>query len=120
MAANLAADVCAVLIHGHQVTISKNIIVACAENGVPIVYCDKKHIPISISLPISGHYHITKRIKDQVSIKNTVRKRLWQQIVRCKIKEQARTLINLKPIVSVSLTKLAKSVRSGDPENREA
>jgi CRISPR-associated protein Cas1 len=113
-------DVCAVLINSNRATMSKNIIIACAEHGVPIVYCDKKYIPVSISLPVSGHYHITKRIRDQTSAKNVVRKRLWQQVVRRKISEQARTLLVLNPIVSASLIKLAKSVRSGDPENREA
>lgn len=114
------ADIGAVVIHSYHAMLSKNVIVALADHGIPLVYCDKSHMPTAMSLPATAHYRQAERAAWQAEAGLPVKKQLWKQIVRCKIREQARTLTSIDDITAASLLKLARDVQSGDKGNVEA
>jgi len=96
------------------------VIIACQENNVILVFCDKQHLPYSVILPISDANSLhTKILIEQTQVSEATRKRLWKQVVQQKIFEQALTLKlldkNSKPVEF-----LIKKVKSGDKENHEA
>jgi CRISPR-associated protein Cas1 len=70
-------------------------------------------------LPVTGHSVQTERFAAQADAPAPVRKRLWKQVVRCKILAQADLLQRLRGD-DQGLTAVSRSVRSGDPSNREA
>jgi CRISP-associated protein Cas1 len=117
----IAIEDLGILILQHPaITITQSAITLCQQSNVAILFCDERHLPVSITLPLwSGHSLHTKVLREQVATKVPRRKRLWQQIVRAKISEQADTLdrIGLKSQV---LARLHDKVRSGDPDNIEA
>ena len=117
----IAIEDLGILILQHPaITITQSAITLCQQSNVAILFCDERHLPASITLPLwSGHSLHTKVLREQVATKVPRRKRLWQQIVRAKISEQADTLdrIGLKSQV---LARLHDKVRSGDPDNIEA
>ncbi len=110
-----------VLILQHPaIVITQQTIIACQKNKVVIVFCDNKHLPYSIILPIAeGHTLHNKILKQQIAITEPTRKRLWKQIVEQKITQQAITLKLLNKD-STRLDYLSKQVKPGDESNAEA
>lgn len=110
-----------VLILQHPaIVLTQQLIVACQENKVVIVFCDEKHLPYSVILPIGeGHTLHNKILKQQMAISEPTRKRIWQQIVQHKIKQQEQTLVMLNK-ESTRLNYLSTQVKTGDTGNCEA
>jgi len=110
-----------VLILQHPaIVLTQQLIVACQKNKVVIVFCDEKHLPYSLILPIGeGHTLHNKILKQQMAITEPTRKRLWQKIVQHKIKEQEQTLVMLNK-KSTRLKFLSTQVKTGDSGNCEA
>ena len=117
----IATDDLGILILQHPaITITQSAITLCQKSNVAILFCDERHLPISITLPLwSGNSLHTKVLREQISSKIPRRKRLWQQIVRAKISGQVATLeqAGMEP---QRLKRLIDRVRSDDPENIEA
>jgi len=70
-------------------------------------------------MPVEAHSVQTERFQAQISVKNPLKKRLWQQIVQKKIQNQA-DLLGHSPVSKMRLLYLSGRVRSGDPDNIEA
>jgi CRISP-associated protein Cas1 len=93
--------------------------VALAERAVLVVICAANHAPVSCFWPMSGHHAQGARMRAQWQSGVPLAKQLWRQLVIAKIRMQAAILqANGQP--HGALDTLAKSVRSGDPENIEA
>ena len=114
------ADINAVVVHAHQATVTTNLAAALAEHNIPLVLCDAKHLPASILWPFQGHFEQADRIEGQAAASLPTKKRLWQSLVKAKIKEQARSLADHDPAGERALLELVRKVRSGDPDNVEA
>lgn len=112
-------DILAVIVHGHGITYTNNVLVALAERSVPFVLCASNHKPVGMLLPVVANYEQTARIRAQIVCSLPRRKRLWQQIVRAKVAAQASALdsvgVNDRPLRS-----LVRLVKSGDSTNVEA
>ena len=110
----------AVLIVSHpQVTFSHAVLSGLASAGAVFVACNEKHMPVSMLLPLETHSLQAERFAAQAGISVPVKKRAWQEIVRAKIRAQAR-LLQARTGSDRGLGALAARVRSGDPENIEA
>jgi CRISPR-associated protein Cas1 len=110
-----------VLILQHSaIVLTQQIVIACQKNNVIIIFCDDKHLPYSVILPIAESNTLHNKIlKQQVATTEPTRKRLWQQIVQNKIQQQAITL-ELLGKDSARLHRVAAEVKTGDVGNREA
>lgn len=119
--ARISIEDLGILILQHPaIVITQTVIMACQQNNVAVLFCDEKHLPISVTLPLwEGHSLHTKVLREQMAISEPTRKRLWQQIVRAKIAEQALTIEQAGANVA-GLKRLRSKVKSGDPENCEA
>lgn len=87
--------------------------------GAAVVLCDNNHLPSGMLLPIESNSIQTERCAKQINAKEPLKKKLWQQIVRTKIKHQAK-LVKDNTQICKALTVLLSQVRSGDPSNIEA
>lgn len=90
-----------------------------AELDATVVLCGGNHLPVAIVLPLASHSQVVLRLTSQIQASRPLRKRLWKQIIRAKIRAQASNL----PIDSAARRKLLEmcsTVRSGDPTNVEA
>ncbi len=112
-------DVAAVIASAHGITYTNSLLVALTERCVPLVVCGVNHRPAGFLWTASGHYEQGGRISDQASASKPLRKRLWAQIVSAKIQAQGITLATVGT-THKGFNRLARSVRSGDPENIEA
>ncbi|HHT9112553.1 MAG: type II CRISPR-associated endonuclease Cas1 [Planctomycetes bacterium] len=109
-----------ILILDHPaITHTQGLLTACFKHNVAVLICDEKHLPGGIFFPLEGNSLHSRTIAQQVQITEPIRKRLWQAIVRAKIREQAKVLLHATGDSS-PLPAFAARVKSGDPENIEA
>lgn len=115
-------DITAVILAGPQISLTKTLMMELAERGAVIVTCGRNWHPASFTLPFDSHFEAAGILHDQITASTPLRKRLWQAIVRTKIRNQALVLERYAPghRALSDLAALGKRVGSGDPENREA
>lgn len=113
-------DLGVVILQHPAIVITQAVVIACQKNNVALVFCDERHLPYSVLLPVSdGNNLHSKVLQQQSNLSLPTKKRLWQQVVQQKITEQCNTLKSLdKPHKPVE--RLAELVKAGDPENLEA
>lgn len=109
---------CVVLAHA-QVYLTQPAMAALMAAGCPLIVCDSAFMPTGMMLPLHANTLQTQRMLAQAATPRPVRKRLWQQIVRWKVRSQARVLAVVNGD-DAGLFALAETVRSGDPMNIEA
>jgi len=115
-------DLTALILSAHQITLSKSLITALAESGVPIITSGANYHPLAITLPYGIHYDQAGVLRAQIESGRPLQKRLWQAVVREKILNQWTILEYFAPTSPVldELSVLAKRVKSGDIQNMEA
>lgn len=113
------SDIAALLLAHPQITLSQAVLSRIAEAGGAVITIDGKYLPASMLLPVQSHFIQTERFARQMEISLPTRKRLWQQIVRAKIKAQGELLRELHGS-DEGLIALSVRVRSGDVGNLEA
>lgn len=113
-------DIGVVILENPAIVLTQQVTIACQQNNVALVFCDERHLPYSVLLPISdGNTLHAKVLQQQIGLSVPTKKRLWSQIVKQKISNQAETLKNLgRPHLPIE--RLAVKVKSGDPDNLEA
>jgi CRISPR-associated protein Cas1 len=112
-------DLGLLLLSNPTITISHPAMAACATNNVAIVTCDSSHMPVALTLPIAGHHLHAKYLRQQVAVTEPRKKRLWQLIVKQKIREQSSTL-EAAGVDPEEINFLIHKVNSGDSTNIEA
>lgn len=109
-----------IVLHGHGCTLTTEILSACAQTSIPVTVCDRRHQPISLAWPMVGQYEQSDRIDAQVAATDRLKNRLWRDVVRAKLREQARVLDLKDSSGAAAMKKLLPLVKAGDPDNIEA
>ncbi|OIQ78857.1 CRISPR-associated endonuclease Cas1 [mine drainage metagenome] len=112
-------DIAAVIANAHGLSYTNNLLVALAERCAPFVLCAANHNAVGMLLTIEGNFQQAKRFDAQAAASLPLTKRLWAEIVKSKLQQQAAAL-EATGISAIPLSALVKKVRSGDPENYEA
>lgn len=113
-------DINCVMLENRQTMISSYLLSEFSTYGIAVYFCDEKHTPNSVLLPLVRHSRHFKMLKEQLNLGRPLQKRLWQQIIIMKIQNQARCLEILEKDGAKELYALAKQVQSGDRTNCEA
>lgn len=112
-------ELAALVVTHPRVQMTQAVVAGIAAQGGTVVVCDNTYLPAAMLLPMQAHFAQTERYAAQARMKEPLRKRLWQQLVRSKIRAQGRTLKDLRG-EDAGLSAMAERVRSGDPDNLEA
>jgi CRISP-associated protein Cas1 len=112
-------DIGVLLVDHAGVTYTHSVFTELLRCGAAIVLCGGNHQPSGMLLPIESNTIQTERFTQQIQAKQPVKKKLWQQIIRAKIRHQAK-IAGPDSEVYKELMALRERVRSGDPENIEA
>ncbi len=112
-------DIGMLLVDNAHVTYSHHALCELLSNAAVVVFCGRDHLPAGMLVPFSGHTEVVARLRDQMSVRRPLKKRLWQQLVSAKIRGQAANLHHDHG-AAVHLRAMARRVRSGDPSNVEA
>lgn len=112
-------DIGCLLLDQQGITLTQAVISELTLNNVAVVFCDEKHLPASMLLPLESHHLPNQRLRQQLDASEPLRKQLWQQTVKAKLRNQA-ALLDYIGKSGEPLRKWATQVRSGDAGNREA
>ncbi len=115
-------DIYALIIDNCSASISIATINAITEAGAHICFCDEKHIPSSMALPMTEHYRPLAVVRRQLEMPQEMKDEFWKRIISAKISNQAACLrlCGVKSEKYKPLQQLAEEVLPGDPKNREA
>ena len=112
-------DIGVLLVDHRGTTYTHSVFTELLQCGAAIVLCGGDHHPAGMLLPIESNAVQTERFRQQIEAKEPVKKRLWKQIVRAKIRHQAKIAGKDSDVYPI-LMLLRDKVRSGDPDNIEA
>lgn len=114
-------DISMLVIDHPQVTLTTQLLTACAEQQICVITVDASHLPNGIYLPFMAHSRALKVMRTQLGLAQPLRKRLHQQLIQQKIRNQAACLLQAEQQgYAKHLLSLAERVRSGDSDNHEA
>lgn len=113
-------DISILILNGTGATITTNLLNSLLEVGVMVVVLGTNYLPSGIFYPTDPHYLHKQKINLQIQSTKPLEKRLWQQVVKAKILNQATILSYFTTEDEKQLFELAKKVSSGDKENLEA
>ena len=111
-------DIGFIVLEHPQISVTMKLMEQLTEHNVTVVFCDSKHMPSSMLLPLDAHHIQNELFRAQIDASEPLKKNLWKQTIESKIKNQAR-LLEKKGFNGQSLKNLAKSVKSDDSDNRE-
>lgn len=112
-------DIGFLIIENNQVYITIPLINELAKNNAGVVFCDEKHMPFTMNLPLECNAIQNQLFSAQIESSLPVKKNCWKLIIEQKIKNQARVLEKHAHNAD-RLYNLAKEVKSDDSTNREA
>lgn len=114
------SEISSIMLQTMRVYISAYLMAELAKNKISLVYSDEKCNPIGQALPLCGAHNVSKRIQEQLAWGEPIKKRVWQRVVREKIRQQASLLADRDLPEARVLKSAVDEVRSGDTTNREA
>ncbi len=106
------------IVSGFGIRYSHNLIVELCNRNIPMVICGSNFMPCGFLSGTEVNYDLSGRLNDQISTSKAFNDRLWQEIIRKKIKNQYLTLMACE-IEDKVLSKSIKTVQSGDISNVE-
>lgn len=112
-------DIEAVIFSHPAASVTTQAIAALAARGASIVICGPDFRPVGYLLPVDGHHAQGDRMQAQAAALLPLRKRLWGELARAKIRAQAAALDRVGAD-GAALREISSRVRSGDPDNKEA
>jgi CRISPR-associated protein Cas1 len=102
-----------------QATLASALMAACMEAGVAIVLATR-HTPSGLVLPFHRHHRQSVIARLQADAKDSLKKRLRQEMVRRKILNQSAVLVAVGSDGAATLKEIARHVEPRDPDNVEA
>ena len=112
-------DIGIVIIDHYQVSVSHAVTNALINNNVAILWCDDKHLPNGLVLPMTANHTYTEKLRYQIDASLPLKKQLWRQTIQAKIHNQGLLLKSMGKDAA-PLFRWCNKVRSGDPDNYEA
>lgn len=112
-------DIDCLLVYGYGVTYSHNLLVKFCEVNIPIILCGNNFMPIGFVMSTNANYERKTRLQEQINITLPFSKKLWQTLIKEKIRNQQIVLENADAETK-DFTYLISKVRSGDIDNVEA
>jgi CRISPR-associated protein Cas1 len=113
-------DIAVLVLEHPRIHLSAAALSLLAARGVATAVCDDKHMPTGILLSNNQHSRQLAATRWQLEATGPQKKRLWQQLVRAKITNQAACLDALEKPGAERLRAYASRVQSGDSSNLEA
>jgi len=109
-------DISVIILESNEIRLTSYLLSECANHNVAIFICDASHTPNSIFTPYCQYSRLTQMANEQMAWSQPFKNRLWQRLIRAKIKNQITVLgddgDDLKPLIV--------RVESADRKNTES
>lgn len=87
-------DIHSVVIANRKITLTGALLSEMAENGIPVILCDQRFEPSSVTLPYYRPTN-TETVRAQVEASESLQTGIWKEIVKHKIQNQGLCLKRL-------------------------
>lgn len=111
-------DVGVLIVDTPSASYTHSALLRLVECGAVVVLCGENHLPVTLLTALQGNRLLPERMRLQIGMSEPLRKRIWQEIVREKILNQAAVCEDES--MRARILGCARAVRSGDPQNVEA
>lgn len=62
-------DLGVLILENSGVVITQSVIISCQKHNVAVLFCDEKHLPVSLALPlVDGHTLQSKYLQSQIAV----------------------------------------------------
>jgi CRISPR-associated protein Cas1 len=112
-------DIGILILDNQQISITQAVLQKTAEYNIAFIVCNESHHPVSMQLHLDTNTQQSERFKHQIEASLPLKKQLWQQTVKAKIRNQAFVLSKYG-FDNASMIQWANDVNSGDTFNLEA
>lgn len=113
-------DLGVIVLDNKQITLTHGLIEMLLENNTALITCNSSRMPVGLMLPLCGNKTQTEKFNAQIQATDPLKKNLWQQTIKAKIRNQADVLKQFRSCSTRNMEYWANSVKSGDPDNYEA
>lgn len=113
------SEIDTILVDSISVSISAYLLKELADNKINIIFCDEKHNPFGEVVPYYSKHNTSKMIKEQIKWKVSDKDKIWAEIVKNKIMNQALLLKKTKSPKYKLILSYIDEVVDGDKTNRE-
>ncbi|MCK5683604.1 type II CRISPR-associated endonuclease Cas1 [bacterium] len=111
-------DIGFIVFDHRQLSISPSLMAELLENNVAVIFSNDRHHPVGMTLTLDSNSVQSEKFRHQIAATEPMKKNLWQQTIKAKIRNQAAVLKELE-LPYKDLINLAAKVFSGDPDNKE-
>ncbi|MCD8025227.1 MAG: type II CRISPR-associated endonuclease Cas1 [Candidatus Gastranaerophilales bacterium] len=111
-------DISTIILDNFQIEVTNYLISMCGEYNITMFSCSSKHQPNIVLNPFYQHSRNTKISLNQINMAEPFKKRIWQKIVKQKIKNQSYVLRILFDYNDLEY--FCEKVKSGDTTNIES
>jgi len=112
-------DIGILFLDHYQLTLTQPLLSKLLDKNVAVIACNEKHLPQGMFLNLDGHYTQQAHLSAQIEASQALKDRLWKQVVKQKIQNQA-ALLEDQNNGSQNMHYWESKVKNGDPENMEA
>ena len=113
------SEIDTIIVDSISVSISAYLLKELADNKINIIFCDEKHNPFGEVVPYYSKHNTSKMIKEQIKWKASDKDKIWAEIVKNKIMNQALLLKKTKSSKYKLILSYINEVVDGDKTNRE-
>jgi len=113
-------DIGLIILESDRISVTTALLQHLSETNTAVVICDRTHMPAAQLTAYAAHTTTAEITEAQLAATDAVQGRLWRQVCRAKIRNQAALMARLGANGSKRLVALSEEVKNGDPTNCEA
>ena len=113
------SEIQTVIIESTAVSITSALLIELSKRKIKVVFCDEKRNPNCELMPYYGDSISSKRICEQINWNDDIKARVWQNIIKEKIRNQAFVLGKVSSTDANKLLEFVNDVLPDDVTNRE-
>lgn len=113
------SDIGVLILDNYRITLTQGALAALAEANAVVIVCNAARLPVAYMQGLDCHHLHQKKTRAQIEAGEALKKRLWAQTVKAKIRNQGAHLAQRGRDVT-DFVQWEKDVRAGDPKNHEA
>ena len=113
------SEIDTIIVDSISVSISSYLLKELADNKINIIFCDEKHNPFGELRPYYSSHNSSKKIMNQIKWTKANMNKLWDEIIKNKIINQALAIKNIDKEKYELIMSYLNDVKDGDKTNRE-
>lgn len=114
-------DLDVVFLEDPNAVVSTRLMTELSKSGVSLIVCGSDYLPSAITIPFDGYYKQTENLKRQIALLPSKRNKMWETIIKAKIRNQAKVIecTTQDERAHDTLLDYINNVKFGDENNME-